>query len=99
MSNTRLKRLARNVRRDQDLLNAVTRYAALADSPAAATVGGEGKAKAKATRRGRRSGREAPAPKPAPKPTPKKAKGQREANGAEGVKSRKPKQHSLKDLS
>ena len=73
MSRSRLKRLVRNVRRDQDLLNTVMRYAAAVNSPAkrkpkpggggeGGAGMGDGKAKAKnKTRRGRRrSERETP---------------------------------------
>ena len=65
ISRTRLKRLVRNVQRDKDLLNAVTRYSATAvvnPKPGRGGGGGEGGAKgggqAKATRRaGKRRGK------------------------------------------
>ena len=64
ISRTRLKRLVRNVQRDKDLLNAVTRYSASAvvNPKPGGGGGGEGGAKgggqAKATRRaGKRRGR------------------------------------------
>ena len=103
MSRTRLKRLVRNVRRDQDLLNTVMRYAAAGNFQAKIKpkagggreggVKGDGKAKSKTrTRRGRRrSERETPeAPKAG---AGRGSGGDGGSNGGSTVKSQKPKKH------